>query len=170
MNMDKINTAVNEHMREFKSSLQNKITSYSENELKSSVRNELLTFIYDHNELKIDKTIFAKKKRAQNVVDIFDRCIAKRATNEQCTRRKKSGCDLCGTHMKGTPHGVTDNLNTVKPTTKLIETWMQSIMGIDCYIDNNNNVYMMEDILKNVTNPRIFAKYVKNGEEYSFVN
>ena len=170
MDMEKINTAVNEHMREFKTRLQNKITGYGENELKTSVRNELLSLIYDHNELKIDKSIFAKKKRAQNMVDVFDRCIAKRATNEQCTRRKKVGCDFCGTHMKGTPHGVTDNLDAVKPTTKTVETWMQSIMGIDCYIDNNNNVYMMEDILKGVLNPRLFAKYVKNDEEYAFVN
>jgi len=29
---------------------------------------------------------------------------------------------------------------------------------------------MTEDILNNVHNPRVYAKYVKNGEEYSFVD
>ena len=168
--MDKINTAVNEHMREFKNSLQNKIINYGENELKQHTRNELLTLIYGHTELKIDKSIFTKKKRAQNMVDVFDRCIAKRATTEQCTRRKKVGYDYCGTHLKGTPHGITDNQEANKPTTKSVETWMQTIMGIDCYIDNDNNVYMMEDILNNVINPRIFSKYEKKGHEYYFVN
>jgi hypothetical protein len=29
---------------------------------------------------------------------------------------------------------------------------------------------MTEDILKNVHNPRIYAKYAKNGDDYSFVD
>ena len=34
----------------------------------------------------------------------FDRCVGKKASGEQCTRRKKDNYDLCGTHIKGTPH------------------------------------------------------------------
>ena len=75
--------------------------------------------------------------------------------------------EYCGTHMKGTPHGmvdekVDDNLNTQK-----IEVWAQEIQGIIYYIDNFNNVYDNIDIIKNQINPKIIAKYVKNGEVYN---
>ena len=35
-----------------------------------------------------------------------ERCMAKRANGEQCTRRKKQDSCYCGTHTKGTPHGT----------------------------------------------------------------
>ena len=35
------------------------------------------------------------------------------------------------------------------------------------YIDKNNNVYQTEDIYTNKTNPKVIAKYVKNGDIYS---
>jgi S-adenosylmethionine hydrolase len=109
-----------------------------------------------------------KRKRVKNFVPIFDRCCAKRATNEQCTRRKKDGFEYCGTHMKGTPHGVIDNQeNDVKINTQKIEVWAQDIQGIIYYIDKFGNVYQAEDIVVNKVNPKIIAKYVKNGENYS---
>jgi hypothetical protein len=100
-------------------------------------------------------------------VPIFDRCCAKRASNEQCTRRKKEGCEYCGTHLKGTPHGIVDAQNEQKNTTQKIEVYAQDIQGIVYYIDKNNNVYQAEDIISNKVNPKIIAKYVKDGEIYS---
>ena len=35
------------------------------------------------------------------------------------------------------------------------------------YIDNQQNVYQPEDIIVNKINPRVIAKYVKNGNTYS---
>ena len=101
------------------------------------------------------------------MVPFFDRCCAKRATNEQCTRRKKDKDEYCGTHMKGTPHGIIDNQNEVKPTTQKIEVWAQDIKGIIYYIDKMNNVYQAEDVVVNKQNPKIIAKYIKNGDTYS---
>ena len=103
----------------------------------------------------------------KNVVPFFDRCCAKRASNEQCTRRKKDGIEYCGTHMKGTPHGIIDNQNESKPNTQKIEVWAQDIQGIVYYIDKTFNVYQAEDIIINKLNPKIIAKYIKNGDVYS---
>ena len=98
---------------------------------------------------------------------MVNRCNAKRANSEQCTRRKKEGFEYCGTHLKGTPHGICLSGETDKPLTHKIEVWVQDIQGIVYYIDKANNVYQAEDIIVNKMNPKIIAKYVKNGEHYS---
>ena len=59
----------------------------------------------------------------------------------------------CGTHIKGTPHGIVDSNGESKTVTK-IEVWVQEIKGINYYIDDSNNVYLPEDILQNSTSPR----------------
>jgi hypothetical protein len=123
--------------------------------------------VYDYERLSFEKEDFQKRKRVKNFVPIFDRCCAKRATNQQCTRRKKEANEYCGTHMKGTPHGVVDTQEDAKVTTQKIEVWAQDIQGIIYYIDKNNNVYQAEDIIINKLNPKIIAKYVKNGDTYS---
>jgi hypothetical protein len=129
--------------------------------------NQLLQYIYDYDRLSFNKEDFQKRKRVKNFVPIFDRCCAKRASNEQCTRRKKEGCEYCGTHQKGTPHGIIDSQNEPKNTTQKIEVFAQDIQGIIYYIDKNNKVYQAEDIISNRVNPKIIAKYLKEGETYS---
>ena len=124
---------------------------------------DFLQFIYDYERLTITKEDFKKRKRVKNVVPYFDRCNAKRANGEQCTRRKKDKEQFCGTHNKGTPHGIIDNSQKDSDITK-IEVWLQEIKGIHYYIDGNNNVYKAEDILINIDNPKIIAKYHKNIE------
>ena len=101
------------------------------------------------------------------MIMIFDRCCAKRANCEQCTRRRKDDSEYCGTHLKGTPHGIVDAQNEPKNTTQKVEVYAQDIQGIIYYIDKNNNVYQAEDIISNKVNPKIIAKYVKDGEKYS---
>ena len=125
-----------------------------------------MQYIYDYERLSLNKDDFLKRKRVKNVVPYFDRCCAKRASSEQCTRRKKEGCEYCGTHMKGTPHGLVENEEN-KQTTQKIEVWAQEILGIVYYIDKFGNVYQAEDIVNNKTNPKVIAKYVKNGDVFS---
>jgi hypothetical protein len=110
-----------------------------------------------------------KRKRVKNSVILSDRCCAKRANGEQCTRRRKDDSEYCGTHQKGTPHGICENEEEqqLKPQMEKIEVWAQEIKGIIYYIDKNFNVYQPEDIMKNMNNPKIIAKYIKNGETYS---
>jgi len=134
---------------------------------KNDQTNQLIQYIYDYDRLTFSKEDFQKRKRVKNVVPFFDRCCAKRASNEQCTRRKKDGIEYCGTHMKGTPHGIIDNQNESKPNTQKIEVWAQDIQGIVYYIDKTFNVYQAEDIVINKLNPKIIAKYIKNGDVYS---
>jgi hypothetical protein len=134
---------------------------------KDDVAKELLQFICDYDHLSFDKEDFQKRKRVKNFVPICDRCCAKRATNEQCTRRKKDGSEYCGTHLKGTPHGIISTQSEVKSNTQKVEVWAQEIHGIIYYIDKFNNVYDNADIIKNKVNPKIIAKYSKNNEIYS---
>lgn len=134
---------------------------------KNDQTNQLIQYIYDYDRLTFCKEDFQKRKRVKNVVPFFDRCCAKRASNEQCTRRKKDSIEYCGTHMKGTPHGIIDNQNESKPNTQKIEVWAQDIQGIVYYIDKAYNVYQAEDIIVNKLNPKIIAKYIKNHDVYS---
>ena len=109
-----------------------------------------------------------KRKRVKNVVHLSDRCCAKRASGEQCTRRRKdTTSEYCGTHLKGTPHGICDLEEDAKPQGHKIEVWAQDIQGIIYYIDKNNNVYQTEDIMYGKNNPNIIAKYVKVADIYS---
>jgi len=118
--------------------------------------------------MTINESDFKKRKRIKNTVPQFELCIAKRANGEQCTRRKKTDGEysetvthFCGTHVKGTPHGiVTTDVEAPKPNAK-VEVWVKDIKGINYYIDSQHNVYKPEDILTNKMNPSIIAKWVK---------
>lgn len=123
---------------------------------------EIMGFIYSADKLKLSKEDFMKRKRIKNVVPMYDRCHAKRANGDQCTRRKKEGCNCCGTHAKGTPHGMFDMLESSVKNIK-VDTWVQDIKGIMYHIDGMGNVYDPEDIVANIVNPKIIAKCVKNA-------
>lgn len=127
----------------------------------------LVKYVYDYDRLVLTKEDFMKRKRIKNAVHLADRCGAKRASCEQCTRRKKEGFEYCGTHLKGTPHGICETGDNEKPSGQKIEVWVQDIQGIVYYIDKNYNVYQTEDIYTNKVNPKIIAKYVKIGDSYS---
>ena len=131
------------------------------------IDNQLLQYIYDYERLVLTKDDFQKRKRVKNFVPAYDRCCAKRASDEQCTRRKKEGCEYCGTHIKGTPHGSVDANGDVEVNTKKVEVWAQDVQGIIYYIDKSNNVYQAEDVMSNKLNPKIIAKYVKTGDVYN---
>jgi hypothetical protein len=161
----RLNKKLEGYITSFKDSILEKATQLGMS--KNEEASQLIQFIYDYDRLTFNKEDFQKRKRVKNFVPIFDRCCAKRASNEQCTRRKKEGCEYCGTHLKGTPHGIVDNQNEHKNTTQKIEVYAQDIQGIIYYIDKTSNVYQAEDIINNKVNPKIIAKYLKIGENYS---
>ena len=164
----KLNKKVEAYVSSFKENIKGKSVELGLN--KSEEVNQLIQYIYDYDRLNFGKEDFMKRKRVKNVVPFFDRCCAKRANEEQCTRRKKEGSEYCGTHVKGSPHGImeqeSDNNNT-KVNIQKVEVWAQDIQGIIYYIDNMDNVYQAEDIVGNKMNPKIIAKYVKNGDIYT---
>jgi hypothetical protein len=155
----------NEYIKNFKDNIKDKAEKMGLT--KNEQINQLIQYIYDQDPLSFNKEDFQKRKRVKNVVPLFDRCCAKRASCEQCTRRKKNGSEYCGTHVKGTPHGIVQSQEESKNTTQKIEVYAKDIQGIVYYIDSNNNVYQTEDIIKNKINPKIIAKYVRNGEHFS---
>jgi len=161
----RLNKKAESYITSFKDGIREKVTQMGMT--KNEQINQLLQYIYDYDRLSFNKEDFQKRKRVKNFVPVFDRCCAKRASNEQCTRRKKEGCEYCGTHLKGTPHGIIDIQNEPKNNTQKIEVCAQDIQGIVYYIDKNGNVYQAEDIISNKVNPKIIAKYIKNGENYS---
>lgn len=161
----RLNKKVECYISAFKDNIREKATDMGIT--KNEQVNQLIQFIYDFERLSFTKEDFMKRKRVKNIVPFFDRCCANRANSQRCTRRKKDESEFCGTHMKGTPHGIVDTENETKTNTHKIEVWAKDIKGIVYYIDNNNNVYEAEDIIGNKMNPKIIAKYVKNGEIYS---
>jgi hypothetical protein len=167
--MDKrINKKISEFISLFKDSIRDKATELGIMSNENVI--PLMQFIYDYDRLYLTKEDFSKRKRVKNIVPFCERCVAKRATNEQCTRRRKNESEYCGTHIKGTPHGIIENecsSTDKKQNIQKIEVWAQDIQGIMYYIDNCNNVYKTEDIILNKVNPKIIAKYEKKEENYS---
>jgi hypothetical protein len=160
----RLNKKAEHYITTFKNDIKEKVSSMSiEN---TEEINKIIQFVYDYDRLIFTKEDFQKRKRIKNFVPMFDRCCAKRANEERCTRRKKESYEYCGTHLKGTPNGIIEEQGESK-TTQKVEVYAQDIQGIIYYIDKNNNVYQIEDIIKNKTNPKIIAKYVKDGENYS---
>ena len=165
-------------MHEFKTNIKEKIDELNTNTNNDNNTNnnnteqmekfgQLMQFIYDYKRFELNKDDFLKRTRIKSNVCLTERCCAKRANGEQCTRRKKVDDEYCGTHMKGLPHGIVDEQNDNKQQTQKVEVWAQDIQGIIYYIDKSMNVYQAEDIVNNITNPKIIAKYVNNEEIFS---
>jgi len=131
-----------------------------------SLCKQLISFVYDYEKLKLCKEDFMKRKRVKNIVPAQHRCHAKRANGEQCTRKKKVGCDYCGTHTKGAPNSIMEDETTGSAANKVsqqsVNVWVQNIKGIEYFIDSNSNVYKHEDVIENSPNPQIIAKCTKN--------
>jgi len=161
----RINKKIENYLSDFKDNIRFKaVQSGSEDTL----LHNLVQYVCDYERLILTKDDFIKRKRVKNIVHLSDRCCAKRANGEQCTRRRKDEkSEFCGTHIKGTPHGVCDLEEDQKPQGQKIEVWAQDIQGIVYYIDKTSNVYQVEDIIQGKVNPKIIAKYVKVGETYT---
>jgi len=155
----RINKMVCDFIKSFKEDIKVKIDEHVSAE-------DLVQFVFDYPQISIDKEDFTKRKRVKNVVPGFDRCSAKRANFDQCTRKKKPDCEYCGTHMKGIPHGVIECVADTTPQFKKVSVWAQDVSGIIYYFDDAHNVYQAEDIISNKTNPAIIATYRKEGEKY----
>jgi hypothetical protein len=131
--------------------------------------NDFVQFMFEYECLCLTKEDVSKRKRIKNAIPSSNRCIAKRANGEQCTRKQKEGHEFCGTHVKGIPHGVVvQNENVLSEgETVRSEVFAKDIHGIVYYIDQYNNVYKTEDILNEKKNPEIIAKCEIIRGEYS---
>lgn len=150
-----INIVVQKHNKTDPPSLEQNLNSFAQ---------ELISYIYEYENMIFSQQDFQKRKRIKNVVPLCDRCAALRANHDRCTRRKKTDSIFCGTHIKGIPHGKvnSDNIQESKIIKQVIA---QEIQGIIYYIDKENNVYDPADIMQNKVNAKIIAKYkLENGK------
>lgn len=165
--MDKvINKRIKSFVTDFKSHIKKITLSTFPDEDETKI-NEFLQEIYNYECLTLTKEDISKRKRIKNAIPGCNRCIAKRANGEQCTRKQKEGYEYCGTHVKGIPHGIISNKEDVLNGIELVraEVVAKDIHGIVYYIDQYNNVYKTEDILNEKKNPEVIAKCeVINGE------
>jgi hypothetical protein len=164
----RITRKVEDYLSSFKQDIKKLMIDYHLHE--SDNGKLLLQSILDKPNLSFTPEDFIKRQRAKNTVNILERCSAKRANGELCSRKKKKNSIFCGTHCKGTPYGSIDNpdnptttqdtslppTNPTPPQLK-INIFTIEVDGIIYYIDDNNNAYSMEDILLNKNNPQIIG-------------
>jgi len=165
----RINDQLKNYLSKFKDDIRDKIVELN---LGGTERiNELLEFVYEYNRLTFEKEDFMKRRRVKNSVPIENRCNAKRANGEQCTRKRKDDCEFCGTHYKGTPHGVAtqNDLQDGAASNEAIslDVFAEEIGGIVYYIDKLKNVYKTDDVLQSKLNPVVIAKWEKQGDRYT---
>ena len=165
----KINSKLDKYQLEFKDAIKEWLKSEGALVMSADtdITSNFLQFVYDYNNISISKDDLQKRTRVKNVVPHCDLCLAKIANGAQCTRRKQSETEqFCGTHVKGQPYGIEsksdDKTKQPQQQTKKIEIWVQEIKGINYYIDKSNNVYKPEDIISNISNPSIIAKWALN--------
>lgn len=163
----RINKKIETYVTTFKNDIRTKIASLEFEDSEKSKVNELLEYVFDYERLTMLKDDLIKRKRIKNSIPSLNRCNAKRANGEQCTRRRKDKCEFCGTHVKGTPHGLIQNTETNENIIQKIDVVAEEICGIVYYIDKFNNVYKTEDILGGKQNPNIIAKAEKRNGVYS---
>jgi hypothetical protein len=163
----RINKKFEVYITTFKDEIRNKITSLPFDEASKPSMNELLEFVYDYERFSLCKEDLSKRSRIKNAIPANNRCNAKRASGEQCTRRRKSDCEFCGTHTKGTPHGLVTCEGVSQIPLQKVETYAKEICGIVYYIDKFGNVYKTEDILEGRQNPAVVARYKVENDIYT---
>ena len=163
----RLNKKAETYIAEIKTELIKKVSELKNDNTEDKI-NDIIIYLNSTRPMEITKEDFMKRKRTKNSVSLSDRCIAKRANGEQCSRRKKSNCSYCGTHIKGVPHGVV-NLNETNVVSHK-EVWCEDIGGILQYIDNDGNIYKHEEVMNNVVNPSIIGKNEIIDGKYSIKN
>ena len=161
----RLNSKLEHFLLHLKEDIRAKISELYPQEKPTQV-NDLMEFIYEYERITFDKDDFVKRKRVKNSIPNNNRCCAKRANGEQCTRRRRDDCEFCGTHYKGAPHGLMSD-QAIVANTKQIEVFAEDVSGIIYYFDKQNNVYKITDILEGKENPAIIGKYTKAGTNYS---
>lgn len=154
---------IDTYLIEFKDNIKNELTKLNgfcnDNENKSA----FLEFLYEYDKLEITRNDFMKRKRVKNTIPHQNRCNAKKAGGEQCTRRRKENCLYCGTHVKGSPHGEINE--GIINENKQVIIQAKEINGVIYYIDEYNNVYKMEDIIQEIVNPSVIGTYVNKSDD-----
>ena len=157
----KLNKKINAYLTNFN----DKLVLHFKEKLKTNNQidlNELELYLTNNNKFEFEKSDFYKKARSKNIIQDNERCLAMRANETQCTRRKKENSCFCGTHIKGAPYGTVPDAKSCILTNQKLVVFNQDINGVNCFIDNNGNIYKTEDIMNQSKNPSIIGSYDKN--------
>jgi len=154
----RINKTIDKWWTEMRQNIQNQVTTTPNITAVALMHN-----LWNTAPLVLKESDYQKRQRAKNIVPLYERCIAKRANGEQCTRRRREGANFCGTHAKGTPHG-TINMDAVETPLKKVDVWIQEMGGISYYIDGEGNVYNPQDVFQNKVDPRKIHRYEKHSD------
>lgn len=159
--MDKlINLKIQTYTASLKNEIKiNAIEMFAKYNINDTDMNEFVKSCYNIEPLILTSEDVKARTRIKNTIPCSNRCIAKRANKEQCTRKQKPSFRFCGTHIKCCPHGIID-VQDDDDTKIKITVSIKSIRGIYYYIDTQNNVYKPEDIVEEKLNPEVLCKCV----------
>jgi len=104
----KLNKLIADYLGDFKKQIKETAIGLDFEEIEKIER--LVDFVYNYDRLVLSKEDVSKRKRIKNSIPCHNRCNAKRSNGEQCTRKQKETFIFCGTHVKGTPHGVVNSV------------------------------------------------------------
>ena len=171
------------YFSQFKEDIQKKAVQLSFQQEKQKIQ-ELLEYIYEYPSFPME-TITAQqnstskhpqsnpKKRVKPPVTQENRCMAKLSNGGQCSRQRLKDGQLCGSHNKVQPYGLV-SICPVSMAKHAKEQHMTShevfaveIQGLVYYVDHEGNVFRTEDVLNDIPNPAIIAKYTKTPTGYS---
>jgi len=161
----RLNKKIESYITTFKDEIRKKISSLDFED--KPKMNDLIEYVYEYERFALLKDDLNKRKRVKNSIPCSNRCSAKRANGEQCTRRRKDNCEFCGTHAKGTPNGLMNSSEGTVNHLQKTQVVAQEIGGIVYYIDSENNVYKTEDVLEERPNPEMIAKCVIDNGRYT---
>ena len=97
----RLNSKIEEYTKTFKDEIRDKAMALGFDDTHKVA--ELVGFIYDYNRFTLQKDDLIKRKRVKNSIPELNRCIAKRANGEQCTRRRRDDCEFCDSSHCGIP-------------------------------------------------------------------
>lgn len=161
---------LDKYLIDFKDSIKNELLKLDGFKNDNDNKSAFLEFLYGYDKIEITRNDFMKRKRVKNTIPEDNRCNAKKAGGNQCTRRRKENSLYCGTHVKGAPHGEINEGDSNLNEKKCVVINAKEINGIIYYTDDYGNVYKMEDIMSDVENPEVIGKYFnKNNDEIDII-
>lgn len=165
----RVQQKIDDHARGFKNQLRDWFVQNNASVVTTGggadITSAFLQFMFDSENIQLQKEDFQRRKRVKNHVPFGERCCAKRANGDQCTRRRLEGV-FCGTHSKGAPHGIVEeNGGAGEQSLEKVEIWLQVIQGISYYVDQQKRVYSPEDIVSNQINPRVIGRWETEVDE-----
>jgi len=156
----RIENKINNHISTFKTDILTIIAQDRKTEINSQETiDKICEIIKTYENLSITESDL-KKKRTRNTIPACERCNALRANGDQCTRRKKNNSIFCGTHSKGTPNGIYNNIDNELDSYEKREIEVVDYKGIPYYTDKQNRIYSHHDILQKIDSPNIIGEFL----------